>query len=501
MAINKETINGLMETIQKLYLSDNIPWLIGYSGGKDSTAALQLVWLSIEELTVEQRKKPIYVMNTDTLVESPVVSKWVEKSLKAMEQVAEDKKIPIKTKSLIPEYNNTFWVNLIGRGYPFPRMKYRWCTDRLKIQPVNNFIKNKIAEHGEVILVLGTRKAESARRNQTMTNLEKKRVRELLSQNPTLTNELVFSPLEAWTDDDVWAFLMQYKNPWGYSNMDLLTMYRGATADNECPLMVDKDLPSCGKSRFGCWVCTMVEKDKSMEAMIANDDEKVWMTQLLDFRNEFGNEDGDRERRSFRRMSGNLQGNYRKLFHGPYKKEVREKWLERLLSIQMNIKEEGPEDFKDLELIRIQELQAIRRIWVLDKHEFDDAVPRIYEKVTGKTFEDPDWICAKSFGKEEWDILKNVCQELYGDQELAFEMMYSLIDVENNASRMNQRKGIIDDLEKVIRKTFYQNEEDATRYYMDKTNRKKKYGGKYNKKFLDYGNQPPEDELDEESDE
>lgn len=295
----------------------------------------------------------------------------------------------------------------------------------------------------------------------------------MLSQNPTLTNELVFSPLEAWTDDDVWAFLMQYKNPWGYSNMDLLTMYRGATADNECPLMVDKDLPSCGKSRFGCWVCTMVEKDKSMEAMIANDDEKVWMTQLLDFRNEFGNEDGDRERRSFRRMSGNLQGNYRKLFHGPYKKEVREKWLERLLSIQMNIKEEGPEDFKDLELIRIQELQAIRRIWVLDKHEFDDAVPRIYEKVTGKTFEDPDWICAKSFGKEEWDILKNVCQELYGDQELAFEMMYSLIDVENNASRMNQRKGIIDDLEKVIRKTFYQNEEDATRYYMDKTNRKK----------------------------
>lgn len=501
MAINKETINGLMETVQNLYLSDDIPWLIGYSGGKDSTAALQLVWMSIEGLPVEQRKKPIHVMNTDTLVESPVVSKWVEKSLEAMRQAAKDRKLPITPEQLIPDYNNTFWVNLIGRGYPFPRMKYRWCTDRLKIQPVNNFIKNKIAEHGEVILVLGTRKAESARRNQTMTNLEKKRVRELLSQNPTLTNELVFSPLEAWTDDDVWAFLMQYKNPWGYSNMDLLTMYRGATADNECPLMVDQDLPSCGKSRFGCWVCTMVEKDKSMEAMIANDDEKVWMTQLLDFRNEFGNEDGDRERRSFRRMSGNLQGNYRKLFHGPYKKEYREKWLEKLLSIQMNIKEEGPEDFKDLELIRIPELQAIRRIWVFEKHEFDDAVPRIYEEVTGKAFEDPDWICAESFGKEEWDILENVCRELYGDQELAFEMMYSLIDVESNASRMNQRKGIINDLEKVIEKTFYQNEEDATQYYMDKMYRKKNYGGKYNKKFLDYGNQPSEDELDEESDE
>ena len=501
MAINKATISGLMETIQNLYLSDDIPWMIGYSGGKDSTAALQLVWMSIEGLPIEQRRKPIHVMNTDTLVESPVVSKWVEKSLDAMRKAAKAKKMPIIPERLIPDYNNTFWVNLIGRGYPFPRMKYRWCTDRLKIQPVNNFIKNKIAEHGEVILVLGTRKAESARRNQTMTNLEKKRVRELLSPNPTLANELVFSPLEAWTNDDVWVFLMQYKNPWGYSNMDLLTMYKGATADNECPLMVDKSLPSCGKSRFGCWVCTMVEKDKSMEAMIANDEEKEWMTQLLEFRNEFGNEEGDRERRSFRRMHGNLQGNYRKLFHGPYKKEVREEWLKKLLQIQKNINDEGPEEFQDLELIRLPELQAIRRIWVHEKHEFDDAVPRIYREVMKKDFDDPEWIYAEGFGKEEWDILASICQELYGDYELSFEMMYSLVDVENNAVGLSQRKGIIDNLEKVIASTFYKNEEDATQYYMDKTNRKKDYGGKYNEKFLEYGNQPPEDETDEESEE
>lgn len=501
MPINKETITGLMKTIQNLYLSDDIPWMIGYSGGKDSTAALQLVWMSIERLPDEQRKKTIYVMNTDTLVESPVVSKWVERSLEAMRTAANEKHLPIVPKRLIPDYDNTFWVNLIGRGYPFPRMKYRWCTDRLKIKPVNNFIKNKIAKHGEVILVLGTRKAESSRRSQTMTNLEKKRVRELLSPNPTLANELVFSPLEAWTDDDVWVFLMQYKNPWGYSNMELLTMYKGASADNECPLMVDKDLPSCGKSRFGCWVCTMVEKDKSMEAMIANDDEKEWMTQLLEFRNKFGSEKGDRERRSFRRMQGNLQGNYRKLFHGPYKKEVREAWLKELLQIQKNINEEGPEEFSNLELIRIPELQAIRRIWVLEKHEFDDAVPRIYHEVTGKEFDDPGWICAEGFGKEEWDTLKSVCQELYGDHELAFEMMYSLIDVESNATGMNQRKGIIDDLEKVIARTFYQNEDDATKYYMDKMKRKKDYGGKYNEKFLSYGNQPPEEETDEEPEE
>lgn len=498
MAVTKELIDGLIVTIQNLYLADNIPWLIGYSGGKDSTAAVQLVWMAIERLPENERTKYVHIMNTDTLVESPVVSKWVEKSLEQMENEAKEKKLPFVPVRLIPDYNNTFWANLIGRGYPYPRMKYRWCTDRLKIQPVNNFIRNKIAEHGEVILVLGTRKQESSRRNRTMTNLEKKRVRQLLSPNPTLANELVFSPMEDWSDDDVWAFLMQYKNPWGYSNIDLLTMYRGATADNECPMQIDKTTPSCGKSRFGCWVCTMVEKDKSMEAMIANDQEKEWMTPLLEFRNEFGNEDGDRERRSFRRMKGNLQGNYGKLFHGPYKKEVREQWLEKLLEIQKNINLSGPEEFRNLELIKIPELRAIRRIWVNDKHEFDDSLPGIYERVMGKPFDDPEWIHGGNFGQEEWKILEEVCHRMYQDEELTFEMMYTLIDLENKAVGPNQRKDILDGINSTISKTFYKNEEDATRFYSDMMARKKEYGGKYNEKFLDF--QIPESEFEDDED-
>ena len=483
--ITKDSINGMMTTIQNLYLSDSIPWMIGYSGGKDSTAAVQLVWMAIEALPQEQRKKTVHIMNTDTLVESPVVARWVERSLDAMQEAAEERGLPFVSVRLTPDWNDTFWVNLIGRGYPFPRMKYRWCTDRLKVRPVNNFIRNKIAEHGEVILVLGTRKQESARRSRTMTNLEKKRVRELLSPNPTLANELVFSPLEAWSDDDVWVFLMQYKNPWGYSNMDLMTMYRGATADNECPLMVDRSLPSCGKSRFGCWVCTMVESDKSMEAMIANDEEKEWMLPLLEFRNEFGDLAGDRERRIFRRMRGNLQGHYGQLFHGPYKREVREHWLRRLLEIQRDINETGPAEFHELALIRMEELRAIRRIWVCDKHEFTDALPRIYEDVTGQSFADPEWIASDHFAREEWDVLADVCARLYGDEELAFEMMYSLVDIESRAAGLGDRKGILEAMERVIGQTFYRNEEDATQYYAARMTRKKEMGAAYNEIFLD----------------
>lgn len=502
VTVTKENIEGLMETVRNLYLCDDIPWVIGYSGGKDSTATLQLVWLALSSLPKESLKKQVHIINTDTMVESPVISKWVQTSLKTMNDAAEEQGFPFVTHRLTPALDNTFWVNFIGRGYPFPRKKLRWCTDRLKIQPVNTFVKEKIAEHGEIIMVIGTRKAESARRAKTMAYYEKKRVRELLSPNQSMINELVFSPLEDWTDNDVWVFLMQYKNPWGYSNKDLLTLYRGATADNECPLMVEKGLPSCGKSRFGCWVCTMVAQDKSMEAMISNDEEKAWMTPLLEFRNKFGDEENDRERRSFRKMAGYLQGSYKQLHHGPYKKEIREEWLRDLLEIQKDINENGPEEFSDLELITLPELKNIRRIWVLEKHEFDDSLPRIYKDVTGYDFEDPEWIAPEAFRQEEWEILKDVVEELYPDEELAFEMAYSLIDIENHSNSLNRRKGVSDSLEACIQRTFYKNEDDATKYYLSQVTRKKDLGGKYNEKALDSSyDEPVEDEEDEEIDE
>lgn len=482
--ITKEEIEGLKETIRNLYLADDIPWVIGYSGGKDSTATLQLVWLALREVDEWRLNKAVHIINTDTLVESPVISKWVENSLEVMQRAANEQKLPFITHRLTPETNNTFWVNLIGRGYPFPRKKLRWCTDRLKIQPINNFIKNKIAEHGEIILVIGTRKAESSNRAKTMAKYEKLRVRELLSPNPTLANELVFSPLENWKDDDVWIFLMQYKNPWGLSNHELQTLYMSATEDNECPMMVDKDLPSCGKSRFGCWVCTMVEKDKSMEAMIANDEEKSWMTPLLEFRNFFGDEEKDRSRRSFRKMQGHITGTYERLHHGPYLKEVREEWLKKLLEIQLDINQNGPEEFSNYELISMPELRCIRRIWVNEKHEFDDSLPVIYKNVTGLDFDDPEWITNESFGKDEWDILKQVCSELYPEEELSFEMMYSMIDTEVSINSVNERKGILNALEACVKKTFYMNEDDATAYYREQLERKKTMGGKYNEKFF-----------------
>ena len=135
--ITRDSVDGLMETVRNLYLADDIPWVIGYSGGKDSTATVQLVWLALRGLRKEQLHKAVHVINTDTLVESPVIAHWVQKSLSIMSRAAGAEGLPFVTHRLTPAVNNTFWVNFLGRGYPFPRKKLRWCTDRLLLNPAS----------------------------------------------------------------------------------------------------------------------------------------------------------------------------------------------------------------------------------------------------------------------------------------------------------------------------------------------------------------------------
>jgi DNA sulfur modification protein DndC len=461
------TIDLLCDEIRELYAADEVPWIVGYSGGKDSTATLQLIWMALGALPLEQRKKPVHVISTDTLVENPVVAAWVSKSLGVMASAANSQLLPIHTHRLTPRVEDSFWVNLIGKGYPAPRHKFRWCTERLKIRPSNAFITRMIKSCGEAILVLGTRKAESSRRAANMKRHEKGRVRDRLSPNSSLPGSLVYSPVEDWTNDDVWFFLMQVKNPWGYNNRDLLGMYAGASADGECPLVVDSSTPSCGDSRFGCWVCTLVEQDKSMTAMIQNDEEKEWMLPLLELRNalDFRNssdgsdsENTDRHLRDFRRMTGTVQvmASGREI-PGPYTQAAREEWLRRLLAAQVHIRRHGPADVAGIELITMEELQEIRRIWVVDKHELEDRLPRVYGEVTGDRYPgtalDDDLV----LGRAELDQLDALCE---GD-ELHYQLTRELLSLTLQQRNAGRRAGLFDQLEKSFQRHFYDDRDDA----------------------------------------
>jgi DNA sulfur modification protein DndC len=453
----KEIVSLLTEEIKELYLADDLPWVLGYSGGKDSTAALQLIWLAISELEVSQRQKPVHVISTDTLVENPIVASWVTQSLKKMEEAAKHSNMPILPHRLIPEVVDSFWVNLIGKGYPAPRPKFRWCTERLKINPSNKFITEVVRQSGEAILVLGTRKAESSARARNMEKHARYRTRERLSPSATLLNCMIFSPIEDWSNDDVWLFLMQVQNPWGYNNKDLLTMYQGASPDGECPLVVDTTTPSCGSSRFGCWVCTMVDKDKSMHAMIQNDEEKEWMLPLLELRNELDNPN-DRDLRDFRRMNGFVQIHNGRNIAGPYTQSSREHWLRRLLETQAWVRQNGPESVREIELITLAELQEIRRIWVVEKHELEDSLPRIYEEATGESFPRQRLDDNSVFGAEEIELLKEIC----GENQIHFELVRELLNVEQRHRTQIRRAGLYDALESGLRRHFYIDADDAT---------------------------------------
>ncbi|MCY4334851.1 MAG: DNA phosphorothioation system sulfurtransferase DndC, partial [Litoreibacter sp.] len=363
----------LQEHIRAVYAADDRPWVIGYSGGKDSTCALQLIWSAIRALPEEARRKPIFVLSSDTLVETPVIVNYIDETLAAINAAAADQNMPITAQKVVPEISDSFWVNLIGRGYPAPSKRFRWCTERLKIDPANAFIKNRVAEYGEVVMILGVRSSESATRAQVMSL--HKIDGTALSRHSTLPGAFVFTPIETFSVDDVWAFLLQNQSPWESDNRDLLAMYRNAQA-GECPLVVDKQTESCGNSRFGCWVCTVVTKDKAMEALVENGED--WLEPLLDLRDELAetqNPERKREFRDFRRRDGSVTfvGDAETSIPGPYLFKYRKELLRKLLEAQQQVNANAPPGEKT-DLIQIEELREIRRIWRSEQGDWGDAV-------------------------------------------------------------------------------------------------------------------------------
>ena len=447
-------VSQLIQQVQEIYLADEIPWIIGYSGGKDSTATLQIVWMAVESLKPEQRNKKVYVVTNDTLVENPVVVAWVKKSHDRIRQAAQINDLPIEPHLVTPEISKTFWVNLIGRGYPAPNRRFRWCTERMKIHPTTSFIREIVSASGEAIIVLGARKAESADRAARIEKYDAKAIRENLSPHNDLPSALVYKPIVDWSNDDVWLFLTQYENPWGHKNKDLLTMYRSATADEECPLVIDTSTSSCGNSRFGCWTCTVVAKDKSMSAMIHNDAEREWMLPLLELRDELA--EAGKESRDFRRMSGRVSLFNGEYVPGPYTQEARKHWLRRVLEVQKWVRQNGPEEVRDIELISFPELCEIRQIWIEDKHEHEDFLPQIYEEVFEESFPDGHFNDNFPFGSEALEILKEETST-----PLQYELLRELLSVEHSYRTQIKRTGIKEAIAGAFDRSGYETEQEA----------------------------------------
>lgn len=432
----KATIAAIRET----YLQDARPWVIGFSGGKDSTCTLQLIWQALRGLPPAKRRKPIHVISSNTLVETPAIVSYIRGAIASIERAGRMDGLQISARLVEPRVEDSFWVNLLGRGYPAPSTKFRWCTERLKINPADRFIKDQVATYGEVVLALGVRTAESATRAQVMSlrKIEGTRLR----THKKLAGALVFAPIEDWTTDDVWSYLLQNADtPWGSDNNDLAAMYR--TADAECPLVVDTTTPSCGNSRFGCWVCTVVTRDKSMEAMV--DSGQTWMESLLALRDELADtQRADRRAvvRSARKLDGRvlLKNQGDELALGPYTFAYCKELLAKVLTTQNEL----PAEADGFELIGDAELLEIRRIWRSERHDWEDSLPRIYESCMGKR-----WFSiseASADAEEDAEIVDRVAME-YGVPVL---LMRKLIDTEKRTYGLRRRSDIFKNLNAVL---------------------------------------------------
>jgi DNA sulfur modification protein DndC len=350
-------------SLQQLYLEDERPWLVGFSGGKDSTMLASLIFDTVLSIHAAKRKKPISVLCTDTRVEIPAIAEMIEGTLDRMRWCSQQHDLNIDTHLLKPLHEESFWVNIIGRGYPPPNRTFRWCTQRMKIDPVNDLVKQRVGHWGEAILHLGARRAESSTRAQTMAARQS---RNGLNRHPDLPRVWVSNPIEFLSTEEVWAYLLQNPNPWGGDNRPLYKLYASAS-NGECPIQIDTSTPSCGNSRFGCWTCTVVDRDKASEGLLASGDER--MEKLIEFRETLMfYRDPANGKRDTRRMNGN-EGN------GPLLISARRELLSKLLALQEEI---------GLQLISPEELLLIQQTWKAARDPDDGrGVARIVNRQKG----------------------------------------------------------------------------------------------------------------------
>lgn len=335
------------------FVSDQRPWVVAFSGGKDSTLLLQLVYEMLLKVG-PQHQKPVHVITSDTRVEAPNIEQYLQKNLAQLTEHARQSNLDLEVHIVRPDVDQSFWGNLIGKGYPPPTRWFRWCTTKMKIKPVRKVVDSIVAEYGSVILLLGTRMAESKNRSRQMQSREYSS--RGLNPHHDIPNALVLQPISQWTTEQVWEYLFAYNPPpWNGDHDEMLGLYRQANS-GECPVVTDLDTPPCGGNRFGCWTCTVVKEDKSMKGFIDAGEE--WMQPLYEFR---------RWLKIIREDEG-LRNKYKRNGQpglGPFTSDARLMILERLLKTEQEV---------GLRLIGDDELLYIQQVWTGEFDVMDSAL-------------------------------------------------------------------------------------------------------------------------------
>lgn len=360
----REQWSEIIQHVKDEYLStaQSYPWIVGFSGGKDSTVVAHAVFEALQAIPPSQRTRPVHIVSNDTMVESPLVMAHLDDVSRQLQAAVDSLSLPITVARTRPDPDKTFWVLLIGKGYPSPNQQMRWCTDRLKIQPTSTYIKDNVSKHGAAVVVLGVRRTESIRRMRTVDKYENDRGSNL-NPHSSIAGAYIFRPIVDLTTDDVWEILGSFPAPWGGTHTKLFQLYRDAEG-GECPVVLSKEeAPGCGtkNSRFGCWTCTVVEKDKSLQGFV--DSGQHAYKPLIAFRDWLVSIRNDKTKRSAIRRNGRLTFDVSgKHIPGPFTIQARQEILDRLLAVQAEF---------GAPLITDDELDLIHKYWAEDLQQVE----------------------------------------------------------------------------------------------------------------------------------
>lgn len=441
-----EPFEDIIKEIMVVYQHDERPWLIGYSGGKDSTLLVSLVYEVIKRLKAMHAKlnKKVYVITSDTMVENPIVKNYMHSSSKSI-NIAADKNhddLPIEAHIIYPEPEQTFWSRVIGLGYPTPEPPgFRWCTDRLKIMPMNKFVNERIKKDGEIIILLGVRKGESLTRYKTITAREIEG--KLLNMHNDIPNAYVYNPITEIPNDLVWEFLLKddCRSPWNTDMKYLFNLYQGENLGEEKSVLgeVDRDkIPVTGNSRFGCWCCTMVKEDKSLQNFInhSSGEDVHILTELRDFRNNLLAMRNDERFRDNKRRNGSVYKKADGSFGmGPFTLEARQLILKGLLEL---------ENRTGLELITETELKVIDKMWDDEGDLSCRKLVDIYYQVKGKKLPWDEYKTPR-FDDEAIEAIERVADNYDIPVELITKLIVS-VDTNKHITRNNKLQKAFDQI-------------------------------------------------------
>lgn len=448
-----ERVQLLYLEIQDLYKRYRLPWVVGLSGGKDSTATTQLVWRALERLPAAERLFPVFIIGGDTLVEDPAMVARLTLSLRRITATSQRQDMNFTGHLVRPDLSQRYFVNLIGRGYPAPTTHFRWCTRRLKIAPASAFIEERVSQFHEVIIVLGAREQESTTRAQSMRAYEIPG--QILRRHSTLPNAWVYAPIAQWGMQDVWTYLLNNQSPWGDSNRELRMLYK--QGEGECPLVVDSSTPTCGGGRYGCWTCTVSTHNRSLEARY--EDGEDWLRPLLDFRELLKTTIDPAHKLEFRDVRQRRTNIIKLTRRGEasprsYTLDTRKMLLRRLLEAQVEVQREGPDP--DMQLISLEELREIRRLWITEDGDWDDSMRTIYSEVIGG---EVSWdLSLLPFRKQSSQVARRLF-EAAASHDLPPALLLQILQAEHEHGEGNAGEGVLHALDTILSKDWRPPEE------------------------------------------